>query len=138
MTSKPFMVADLNELLALHRVFREAKFCTEPDDTEISDSPIVERLFRQLMEAIVAAEVEREGESARQKWKQWLAIDESRDEWSAGVMRATRETAWSAFSEKERREYVSLLMCPFVLDEDVMKRFIAAVGEVQIGPQPYV
>lgn len=127
MTSKPFMVADLNELLALHRVFREAKFCTEPDDIEVSNSPIVARLFRQLLDAVVAAEVERDGESAREKWEQWLALDESRDEWIAGVERAKRENAWAGFSEEERRAYVTLLMSPFVLGEDVMDRFIAAV-----------
>lgn len=127
MTSKPFMVADLNELLALHRVFREAKFCTEPDDIEVSNSPIVARLFRQLLDAVVAAEVERDGESAREKWEQWLALDESRDEWIAGVERAKRENAWAGFSEEERRAYVTLLMSPFVLGEDVMDRFIASV-----------
>lgn len=127
MTSERFVVADFNELMVLHRVFREAKFCTEPDDTEISDSPIVARLFRQLLGVIVATEVEREGESACQKWRQWLAIDESRDEWSAGVTRAKRETAWSGLSDQERRAYVTLLMSPFVLDEDAMERFIAAV-----------
>lgn len=130
MSSNPFVVTDLNDLLALHRVFREAKFCTEPDDIEISNSPIVVRLFCQLLDAIVAAEAERDGESARHKWKQWLAIDESRDEWSAGVTRAKRETAWSTFSEEERRAYVTLLMSPFVLNENVMKRFIAAVEEI--------
>lgn len=121
------MVADLNELLALHRVFREAKFCTEPDDIEVSNSPIVARLFRQLLDAVVAAEVERDGESARKKWEQWLALDESRDEWIAGVDRAKRENAWAGFSEEERRAYVTLLMSPFVLGENVMDRFIAAV-----------
>jgi hypothetical protein len=40
-----FVVDDLGELLALQRVFREAKFCLEPDDVEISDSPVVARLF---------------------------------------------------------------------------------------------
>ena len=88
------------------------------------------RLFQQLLDAIVAAEVERDGESARQKWKQWLAIDESRDEWRAGVMRAKRETAWSGFSEKERRTYVTLLMSPFVLNEGAMESFIATVEEI--------
>lgn len=127
MTTKPFVVADRVELLALHRVFREAKFNPEPDDTEISDSPIVAKLFHQLIDAIVAADVERDGESARQKWGQWLSIDEFRDEWSAGVARARREITWPAFSEEERREYVTVLMSPFFLNEDATKRFIAAV-----------
>ncbi|MDH5206521.1 MAG: hypothetical protein OEW36_12755, partial [Hylemonella sp.] len=57
MTQK-FIVDDLGELLALQRVFREAKFCTEPDDTEISDSPVVARLYELVIATLVAKELE--------------------------------------------------------------------------------
>lgn len=65
--SNAFVVEDLGELLALQRVFREAKFCTEPDDVEVSDSPIVAKLFERLIATLVAQAVERDGEGARQR-----------------------------------------------------------------------
>ncbi len=127
MTTKAFIVTDVDELFALHRAFREAKFCIEPDDTEVSDSPVVARLFERLMEVLITAEVDREGETARQRWEQWLALDESRDEWAAATSRAKNELAWHDFSDAERREYVTVLLSPFRLSPETMERFISAV-----------
>jgi hypothetical protein len=129
LTTKAFAVTNLDELLALHRVFREAKFCAEPDDTEVSDSPIVAELFERLMDAVVTAEVGQEGETARQRWEMWLALDESRDEWAAAIMRAKRESAWRDFSDAERRKYVAILLSPFRLSSELMERFISLVDE---------
>ena len=120
MTTKAFIVTDVDELFALHRAFREAKFCIEPDDTEVSDSPVVARLFERLMEVLITAEVDREGETARQRWEQWLALDESRDEWAAATSRAKNELACHDFSAAERREYVAVLLMPFRLSPETM------------------
>jgi hypothetical protein len=125
--SKAFIVDDLGEMLALQRVFREAKFCAEPDDVEVSDSPVVARLFERLIATLVANEVERGGEDAKLRWTQWLAIDESRDEWAAAIRRANADVRWATFSSNERIEYVRLLLSPFVLSPSVVDRFISTV-----------
>ncbi len=127
--SNAFVVEDLGELLALQRVFREAKFCTEPDDVEVSDSPIVAKLFERLIATLVAQAVERDGEGARQRWSQWLAIDESRDEWDAAVRRARADPRWATFLTDERIEYVRLLLSPFTLSTEVVDRFVLAVNQ---------
>ena len=127
--SNAFVVDSLGELLALQRVFREAKFCTEPDDVEVSDSPVVAKLFERLVATLVAQEVERDGEVARQRWAQWLAIDESRDEWNAAIRRARTDARWATFSIDERVEYVRLLLSPFTLSPEVVDRFVLAVNQ---------
>ncbi len=127
--SNAFVVDDLGELLALQRVFREAKFCTEPDDVEVSDSPVVAKLFERLIATLVAHEVERGGEDARQRWAQWLAIDESRDEWDAAIRRARSDARWATFLTDERIEYVNLLLSPFTLSPEVVDRFVLAVNQ---------
>jgi hypothetical protein len=124
-----FVVDDLGDLLALQRVFREAKFCTEPDDVEVSDSPIVAKLFERLMVTLVAQEVARDGEVARQRWAKWLAIDESRDEWAVSIRRARADARWRTFSDDERIRYVRLLLSPFALSPEVVSRFVLAVNE---------
>jgi hypothetical protein len=129
--SKIFVVDDLSELLALQRVFREAKFCTEADDTEISDSPVVARMFERLIATLVATEVGHGDESARLRWARWLAIDESRDEWAAAVRRARADTRWATFSSDERVEYVSLLLSPFTLSPEVIDRFVSSVNQAK-------
>lgn len=127
--SNVFVVDNLGELLALQRVFREAKFCTEPDDVEVSDSPVVAKLFERLVATLVAQEVERDGEAARQRWAQWLAIDESRDEWDAAIRRARADARWATFSIAERVEYVRLLLSPFTLSSEVIDRFVSVVNQ---------
>jgi hypothetical protein len=127
--SNAFVVDDIVELLALQRVFREAKFCTEPDDVEVSDSPVVAKLFERLVTTLVAQEVERDGEDARQRWAKWLAIDESRDEWDAAIRRAKTDVRWATFPIDERSEYVRLLLSPFTLSPNVVDRFVLAVNQ---------
>lgn len=130
MASKSFLVSDLNELYALHRVFREAKFCTEPGDVEVSPSPIVAKLFERVMEAIIAVSEEAEGEPARETWARWINMDdEARDEWQAALLRAKRESNWHKFSDDKRREYATLLFAPFKLSSEKMDRFISQIAE---------
>lgn len=123
------MVDGLAELLALQRVFREAKFCIEPDDVEVADSPVVARMFERLIDVLVANDVERGGEDARLRWAQWLAIDESRDEWAAAIRRVRADARWTTFSADERTEYVSLLLSPFTLTPELINRFVSCVDQ---------
>ncbi|WCM94561.1 hypothetical protein M5C99_07615 [Acidovorax sp. NCPPB 2350] len=127
--SHAFVVDDPGELLALQRVFREAKFCTEPDDVEVSDSPVVAKMFERLVSTLVAHEIERDGEAARQRWTRWLEIDESRDEWDAAIRRARTDARWTSFSIEERNEHVRLLLSPFTSTQEVVDRFILAVNQ---------
>lgn len=126
--SNIFVVSDPAELVALQRVFREAKFCKEPDDIEVSDSPVVAQLFQRLVAILIEKDVERDGEDARLRWAQWLAIDESRDEWDAAVQRANAEARWATFSPDERFEYLKILLSPFTVTQEVVERFVSAVS----------
>ena len=113
----------------MHRVFREAKFCTEADDLEVSDSPIVARMFERLIKTLVARSVERDGEVAAKQWERWLAIDESRDEWAAAIRRATLEKQWPTFKSTDRQDYVEVLLSPFTLSPEIMEKFVRAVNQ---------
>ena len=131
--SNSFVVESLVELRVLQRVFREAKFCTEPDDDEISESPIVANLYEKLINILMLRDIEATGDVARQKWMSWLSIDQDRDEWSAGLKRAKLCSCWMKFSEEERLNYVKTLMSPFILSEFNLKKFIADVDQLRKG-----
>ena len=93
----------------MHRVFREAKFCVEANDVEVSPSPIVAKLFERVMDAIIATEVKEQSEKARSSWERWLSMDdENRAEWGAALSRARCEPNWQKFSGAKRREYVTI------------------------------
>ncbi|GLK89769.1 hypothetical protein [Pseudomonas turukhanskensis] len=129
MTAKTFIVSDMRELMVMQRVFREAKFCTVPDDDEISDSDIVAALFSRLMNALIEVEVEVMGESARADWQAWLTMDDPmRSEWSAVRLRAQRKKTWPVMSDMERNEYVRLLFAPFIMSQKEIDQFVGEVN----------
>jgi len=45
-----------SNLVALHRVFLEAKFCLEPDDIEVAESSAVAKLFAELTNVLIAVQ----------------------------------------------------------------------------------
>ena len=127
MASKKFEVSDILELRVMQRIMREAKFCTEPDDDEVSPSPIVAQLFSRLMDTLIEAEVEQDGEEARNSWLRWLNMDSSREEWRAALRRATNEVRGIKMTDEERRTFCEILFCPFKLPPDLLTKFIHAV-----------
>jgi len=128
MISKQFIVDELSELRAMQRVFREAKFCIEADDDEISESPVVASLFRRLMVSLIEAEVITSGESARKSWEAWLSMDDpNRDEWSAALRRARKQSKWEGLTLDEKRAYAKLLLSPFLLSDRMTQLFLESV-----------
>lgn len=122
-----FNVDSSPELYALHRVFREAKFSVEPDDEEIADSPQVNAMFLRVMDAIIEQSVKEDGETARQRWATWLAIDKSRDEWGASVLRARQVKNWAEMNSQEKNRKVQDILCPFTCSPRLLAEFIAQV-----------
>lgn len=129
MDSNIFSVSDYYELLAMQRVFREAKFSLCPSDDEITGSPIVSKLFARLIEAIVSTEAQMRGDTAKERWVQWLTIDESREEWGIALQRAKSNRDWASWTESKRREYVHDLLSPFIVDDALLTRFIDSVRQ---------
>lgn len=82
-----------------------------------------------MVTTLIAEEVARDGEGARKRWEQWLAIDESRDEWEAAIRRAKKDPRWATFSDDERIEYVRLLLSPFSMSSALVDRFVLAVNQ---------
>ncbi len=129
MNINQFSVSNYQELRALQRVFREAKFCKKSDDDEIATSPIVAALFIRLMDALIETQVNLEGEGARKKWTRWLAMDDpSRDEWQSAKARAQKNDQWAGWEKGEKVAYVKILFSPFVLDDSFVDQFILDVN----------
>ena len=125
MTTNSFVVNDIVELRVMQRVFREAKFCALADDDEISDSPIVNELFKRLLDALINKCVELDGLEERERWHRWLTMDDpARDEWGAVRDRALRHDKWALWTREEKVDYLRLLCCPFVARDDLISRIV--------------
>jgi len=127
MTSSVFSVGGYYELLALHRALLEAKFCDEPNDNDVSGSPTVASLHRQLVDVLIEAESERKGEDARSSWVKWLALSSDRREWKVALDRARSEPQWDGWTEEDRLSYAEALLSPFSVPDDLLAEFIRCV-----------
>ncbi len=143
----------------MQRIMREAKFCIAENDTEISTSPIVSQLFKRLMDALIEAEVELDGEEARTRWLRWLNLDDPRRDdqhqlrlrqhfardhhfllvaageqadTQVAVGRAANDGRWEKFTDQEKRDFSENVLCPFTMAPDLLNEFIYAVESKKI------
>lgn len=68
------IINDYYELLALHKALIEAKFSIDPNNRDISGSPIIAKLFNRVIEELIVAEEEKFKKNTRFKWERWLDI----------------------------------------------------------------
>lgn len=127
MTSKVFNVSDYYDLLALHRALLESKFCDEPNDMDVSASPIIAKLHKQLLKVLIEIEVEKKGEDSRVSWAEWLKIDSERREWQQALKRARHESLWQEWDVNTKKNYIYNLLSPFHLDDVQVCDFIVQV-----------
>lgn len=129
MTSKVFNVSDYYELLALHRALLESQFCEEPNDLDVSASPIVAKLHKKLLDILVEVESERKGFSVENSWGDWLKIHSGRREWKVALKRAKSQEFWGEWDYSTKKEYVYDLLSPFELDDDLVDEFIVQASD---------
>lgn len=117
-----FSVSDRYQLSALFRVFMAAKFNPRTSDTDLPASPFVGHMAAQVRDALMAMEVEREGNAAKERWEEWLAIGPHRREWQVAIDFATREfkESWRTWDTADRREVLEHLFSPFPLAPDMI------------------
>lgn len=111
-------VRGVNELIALDKVLREAKFSEEPQDHTIAGSPIVAKLARRtraaLQQRFPTSEVEYE-------------VQPGRREWMISVRTARRAHLWQDWSRHEKESHVRDLLSPYDVSDANIERFIDEV-----------
>jgi tRNA-dihydrouridine synthase len=130
MISNSFTAFNESELNILQRIFREAKFCREPDDLEITDSPDVAELYEDLIEALIEHDNLKYGKDQVERWRTWLAdMDETRDEWAATLTRLASNPKWLTLTKSAQSELVRTMFRPFSLSEEKLPYFISQVNQ---------
>lgn len=127
MNSRILEIYDYYELLALHRALLESKFCSEPNDMDVSGSPIIAKLHRNVVDLLIAAEIDRYGITARDNWDKWLRLDSERREWQVALSRARSHSRLELMNESDRRQHIINLLSPFHVSEDQVNQFITQI-----------
>jgi hypothetical protein len=115
-----FSIDSYDELLALHRALMEAKFSESPNDPAIQGSSLLSSISNCTVEALIAAEISKEGERARVKWQKWRHFTLERREYKIVQAKLRSETAWKSWSSPEQVKYVQDLISPLQASEEII------------------
>jgi hypothetical protein len=126
MSSRKLTIDNKYELLALHRGLMEARFCPEPNDMDVSGSPILAALHRRLMDVLLALEPHDSATSLQ--WKSWLQMDVERRHWGIALGRARNSTWWKKLTIEERKQAALDLLAPFSVTDELIELFLQSVG----------
>lgn len=129
MTTSAVVISSKYDLLSLHRGLMEARFCDQANDPDVSGSPILAKIHRDIISAIIEADLS-DGLSP-ERWKAWLKITEDRREWSVALKRASVSSLWRGFSYSDKATLTLDLLAPFDVDPEAVEFFIDAVEKLR-------
>ncbi|WP_430454758.1 hypothetical protein [Rhodopirellula europaea] len=106
-----FEVTDYHELLALNKSLFEARYHADPDHREIPGSPFLAAMHERVLAAIFAHD-----NLPRSKVDEFLKWSNRTGEQDA-VRHHLRDADWCRMDSRTKREYVTVLVRPFVANE---------------------
>jgi len=112
------------ELLALHKALLESKFNNAPNDFDVSKSPIVNKLYAEVLETLLQAELEKNGEAGKNRWISWFQMDKAKREWNVALNTVKRERLWSDWDNQKKEDFAKAVVYPFQLNEENLQMFI--------------
>lgn len=116
-------ISSYYDLLALHRVILEAKFNPNPNDSDISASPIVSRIANEIVSKLIVQGEEKSKYIGVKKWQVWRKIDPARREWTIALQRASERRDWDQSSHLEQSNLIRNILAPFEITEDLEVQF---------------
>jgi hypothetical protein len=123
-----FSIGNYDELMALHRVIMEAKFCPDPNDLLIQGSPLVSAIANRVVEVLKVMDLDKEGEAARQKWQEWRQISPERREYRLVKSRIRSDTFWKNWNLEEQKMYVRDLVSPLQISDELINQLLNSVA----------
>jgi hypothetical protein len=119
-----FSIDDYDQLMALHRVMMEAKFTTDPNDSDIQGSPLVAAIAHQIVETLAEMDSGKTGEAARSKWQAWRTISPERREYQIIQTKLSSAPGWRTLSASEQTQYVKDLVSPLLISDELIRQLI--------------
>ncbi|WP_159455431.1 hypothetical protein [Pseudobacteriovorax antillogorgiicola] len=105
----------------------EAKFNEDPNDLDISASPLASKITKRVVEALVEYDTQMKGESARERWINWLMISPKRREWAIAEKYAQKDRQFKSLNKGEKIQFVRDLFSPFEIQEEQVEHFIQSI-----------
>lgn len=123
-TAPLFEVRDEYELLALWRLVAEAKFQSDPDDTDLWGSPYVHALSKRIGDGLLQS-ANNKGDALRHlQWRASLESNVVLPVVRKNLQRDATRTAWKAWTQSEKIAYLRGCVAPFEVPDALAEQLI--------------
>lgn len=126
-------LGSIYEAKTLLSAIGSAKFGdTPPYDIDLLASPILARVASELSKMICEYDKKRWGEIGEQDWEAWYWLTPERREWKVALNYGSLacKDMWQKASLEWRVQFVSLLVNPFGLTEELQSRIFSELDEL--------
>jgi hypothetical protein len=121
-------ITDYYVMLNLHKALIEAKFHINPDNIEVSASPIIAGFMNTLIDTLstVSEEI---GKTSKKEWETWRLLSNQPFYRDRAVKLATQHSKWIDMDIENKKKMSKNLLSPFIFSDEEIEDFILSVDE---------
>jgi hypothetical protein len=133
-----FEVNSYFELLALQKVFFEAKFAKYPEVDELLASPFVGDMWLRVIRELQHVQPENGLPGAVAGWETWLRekIKVGGREWHIALSRTKKDFLTHGWDLEKKKQYAVEIFRPFILSDECISEFVRQAEELKSNEAP--
>lgn len=122
-------IKDYYVILNLHKALLEAKFHLNPDNINVSFSPIVADFCNQLVDVLTIIDEEKDKKNVG-KWDNWRMLKNQSFYRDRALKNAISDNRWRKIDKEEKVNITRNLLSPFKATDEELESFIRDVDGV--------
>lgn len=121
-------ITDYFTILNLHKALLEAKFHLNPDNINVSSSPIIAEFCDKLVDVLEKMDEERSEKNVG-KWDDWRLLKNQSFYRDRAIINAKSNNRWAKMNDEEKRKTVKNLLSPFKATEEEINLIVQEVDD---------
>ena len=116
-------IKDYYSLVSLHKALLEAKFNLTPENEEISGSPLIADIYKEVISLLLQSD-------KASDWEIWLQLKNRDDYKQKTILRMKKCRQWKNAAPEAKRKIAQVYLVPFLYGEQELLDVIAAVDKI--------
>lgn len=108
-------------MLNLHKALLEAKFHENPENASVPGSPIVARLYNELLDRLAECEAEKKG---KENWTEWRKIKNQNFYKERAISNIIQFSQWRTSDYQQKANLIYNYFSPFTYTEDELSELV--------------
>lgn len=121
MSDIQFVINDYYDMLNLHKALLEAKFHESPDNVYVSGSPIVAKLYNELLDRLAESEMKKKG---KENWTNWRKIKNQNLYKERAINNIIQFSQWRVSDYQQKVDLIYNYFSPFNYTEDELPSLV--------------